>query len=74
MRIELDSCPFCGSCEIVDHIIFKRKIIFIKCNFCNAHGPEINLDTECASVINSVESGLKSASILWNKRVGADDK
>ena len=68
MKIKLECCPFCGSSEVVDRILFPEKIIFIRCNDCGCRGPFIHLDITSESVVNSVDSGLKETAILWNKR------
>lgn len=68
MKIELDPCPFCGSLDVVDHIVFKQKIIFIKCCSCGCTGPKFELETSEKSVVASVDAGLKKASECWNKR------
>lgn len=37
--LKLEACPFCGSNEVVDHMLIRQKILFIKCNVCECTGP-----------------------------------
>lgn len=68
MPIKLEACPFCDSHEVIDHILIRQKILFIKCNVCGCTGPLVALDLSIDSAIASVESALEVASAYWNRR------
>lgn len=65
--LKLESCPFCGSNEVVDHILIQKKILFIKCIVCECTGPSALIDPT-KPVIESVELALEQASTYWNRR------